>query len=376
MKLLFLKKAFNPYGGAEIYFRKVVEKLKKFAKVDVFSEKWEDIPEVEFKKARKHKIFYVFGLSPLSFALSAKKFVEKYGKSYDLVISFERTLIQDIYRASDGCHKRWLIQRKLYIDPLFKRVYLDLSPKHKVLTWLERECLKNSKIIITNSHMVKQDFKDFYGEEIAKKCKTIYNGVEIEKFKKLNPKERSKLRLITGFDLKKPILLFVGSGYFRKGLIYVLEVLKLLTDYNLIVIGKEQKENHFKRLVEVWGIKDRVYFLGARRDVAKFYQISDVFILPTIYDPFSNVVLEAMACGLPVITTSANGASEIIENNKSGFIIDFPIDIENLAIKVETAYKNREFLGENAYNTAQKFSLQEVVKNFYDLIKDQLGSKD
>jgi len=109
------------------------------------------------------------------------------------------------------------------------------------------------------------------------------------------------------------VVLFAGSGFERKGLIYLLQAFGSLTDKTsqLWVVGKGHI-GPYLRAAERLGVADRVKFWGPVTETAPFYQAATVLALPTLYDPCSNVVLEALGCGTPAITTAANGAAEFI----------------------------------------------------------------
>ena len=107
----------------------------------------------------------------------------------------------------------------------------------------------------------------------------------------------------------------------------------------LLVAGR-QKAGPYLRLVRKNGYVDNILFLGHVEKIESIFCASDMFILPTFYDPFSNVCLEAMACGLPVITTKLNGASEIIEDGVSGFVVDSPLQIEEMVTAATAVIEN------------------------------------
>ena len=127
------------------------------------------------------------------------------------------------------------------------------------------------------------------------------------------------------------LVLFVGSGFERKGLTYLLQAFSSLTDRAsfLWVVGRGRVAS-YQRLAERLGVAHRVKLWGPVAETAPFYQAATVLALPTLYDPCSNVVLEALACGTPVVTTAANGAAEFITPDENGAIIREPNDISAL----------------------------------------------
>jgi UDP-glucose:(heptosyl)LPS alpha-1,3-glucosyltransferase len=126
-------------------------------------------------------------------------------------------------------------------------------------------------------------------------------------------------------------LLFAGSGWERKGLLFAIEAMMLCKNrkMRLLVAGRGDTRPYKATRLRFWR-EDPVQFLGEAADLVPVYAAADIFILPTIYDPFSNACLEALASGLPVITTRSNGFSEIIEDGVHGSIIDDPANLVGL----------------------------------------------
>ena len=136
------------------------------------------------------------------------------------------------------------------------------------------------------------------------------------------------LRQRLGAPENGAVILFVGSGFERKGLTYLLQAFGSLRDKTsqLWVVGKGHIAV-YRRAAERLGVADRVRFWGPVTETAPFYQAATVLALPTLYDPCSNVVLEALACGTPAVTTAANGAAEFITPGENGALVPRPDDI-------------------------------------------------
>lgn len=268
--------------------------------------------------------------------------------------SLERITCPDLYRAGDGVHRVFLsIENKSKFNLL-----------HPVYLYLEQKCFNNAKSIIANSKMVKTQIIDTYHIN-PNKIKVIYNGIE---FKKINF-QKSFFKLSKEFSIIKnqPIILFVGSGFKRKG---VEEFLKIIADLKTkdikaFVIGKESNISYYKSLSEKLKINNKVFFTGPRTDVDDFYTISDVFLFPTHYDPFSNVVLEAMNFENVVFTTCNNGACEILEDD---FIMQKPYD-KQVSKLIDNLFDNRINL-ENKKNNNKLISEQfSIEKNLNKTLK-------
>ncbi len=187
------------------------------------------------------------------------------------------------------------------------------------------------RTVICNSRMVRDDIARRFGVA-DEKLQVIYNGVDLEAFHpRLREEHGRALREKIGVGETAPVILFVGSGYERKGLPTLLHALSRMSrnDARLWVIGRDKHETLMRKLAQTLGVDERVLFLGAQADVKPFYGAADVFALPTRYDPFPNAALEALACGLPLVTTTTCGAAELVTGS-NGRIVKAG-DIEALA---------------------------------------------
>jgi UDP-glucose:(heptosyl)LPS alpha-1,3-glucosyltransferase len=170
------------------------------------------------------------------------------------------------------------------------------------------------RAVICNSRMVRDDIARRFGVT-ADKLQVIYNGVDLETFHpRLRDEQGLALRDKAGVGADVPLILFVGSGYERKGLPTLLQALAAMKcrDARLWVVGRDKQETLMRKLAQTLGVDQRVMFLGGQADVRPFYGAADVFALPTLYDPFPNAALEALACGLPLVTTTTCGAAELV----------------------------------------------------------------
>jgi UDP-glucose:(heptosyl)LPS alpha-1,3-glucosyltransferase len=338
MKIAVIRKNFSLYGGAERYLSRLIAELAREGhEIHIFARRW-DTGSGENGKLILHRVPTVNAFSfleVLSFALFASALVRR--ENFDVIHSFDRTLHQDIYRAGDGCHREWLIQRKK-IEPWIKSLSHSLNPMHRSILSLEKRLFRSSrlKMIIANSRRGKEEIIHHYGVP-GTKIRVIYNGVDLTHF---NPETvisyRRAIREDWGIGKQDRLLLFVGSGYARKGLKFILSSLpRLEKNVKLLVVGKDRM-GPYQAMAEKLHITGRVHFLGPQKDVENFYAAGDLFVLPSIYEPCSNACLEALACGLPVVTSKMNGVSEMIREGKNGLIIENP---ENPSEMVEILHQ-------------------------------------
>jgi UDP-glucose:(heptosyl)LPS alpha-1,3-glucosyltransferase len=294
------------------------------------------------------------------------------------VISLERTYCQEIYRAGDGCHREWLLRKGVAAGPL-KRFFIPLNPLHTVLLHLEKRLFSDPglKMVVANSKSVKRDIIRHYGLPEEKIC-VIYNGIDAGRIAPVSHEEKARLRVELGIEAGMVTLLFVGSGFERKGLRYLIRAMGLLRDVDvrLIVVGKGRTSDYEREALKA-GAVERVSFKGPVKSAIKYYQASDIFVLPTLYEPFSNACLEAMATGLPVVTSIVNGASEVISDGESGAVVDDPTDHVALAGRI------REFMSADkrasasvlARKAAEALTIEKNVDAFMQLI-DDIARKD
>jgi UDP-glucose:(heptosyl)LPS alpha-1,3-glucosyltransferase len=265
----------------------------------------------------------------LAFALNTRRLLKAAGPQVGF--SLERVPGPQVYRAGDGCHREWLSRRAPHLSPL-ARAAQRLSPFHHVMLFLERRLFTDPELrrVIANSNQVREEIIRLYGVEPGR-IRVIMNGLDRQRFHPLAANAAAALRRRLGAPEDGAVVLFVGSGFERKGLTYLLQAFGSLTDKAslLWVVGKGRIA-FYQRLAERLGVAHRVKFWGPVAETAPFYQAATVLALPTLYDPCSNVVLEALACGLPAITTAANGAAEFITPGENGLIIPEPDDIAGL----------------------------------------------
>jgi UDP-glucose:(heptosyl)LPS alpha-1,3-glucosyltransferase len=247
-------------------------------------------------------------------ALAAAARLAVVGRSWDVIQSHERTLRQDVYRAGEGCHRAYLATRD-------RRAGRGLY--HRVVLALERRTLTGTPWIAAIARRGKAEIEALYGVDPAR-VSVVYNGVDLERF---HPRNRERHRAAARGEAGVPAgaftLLFLGSGFERKGLARAIEALGALRDAEsrLIVVGKGDT-SAYRTLAERLGVAARISWLGARPDPERWYAAADAVVLPARYEPFGNVHLEALASGVPVVTSVTAGGSEVIEPGRNGAVID------------------------------------------------------
>jgi UDP-glucose:(heptosyl)LPS alpha-1,3-glucosyltransferase len=301
----------------------------------------------------------------LGFALVVRSALRRAGLRF--VQSFERTLGQQVYRAGEGVHREWL-QRKRCSLPVLARGWSHLSLFDRVMLALERRVFCQTPLIVANSQRSQGEIARHYGIPPARMT-TIYNGVDTDRFHVgVRRCFREEQRTVWGVSADDRVLLLVGSGFHRKGLGYAIEALGELhrrgvKHVRLIVVGKGRLER-YQRLARQRAVADLVRFEGYRADVEHCYAGADLLVLPTLYDPFANACLEAMACGLPVLTSDANGAAELLQDGVNGHVLESPLSGATLADALQQLLpcERRQAMAEAACRTACEHPLSHALR--------------
>jgi UDP-glucose:(heptosyl)LPS alpha-1,3-glucosyltransferase len=288
---------------------------------------------------------------------------------FDLVQSYERLPHCDIYHAVDGVHAEWLRQRNR-ISGTAKKLGVAINPRHRFVLNAERAMYSSPrfKAAICISEMVKQDILRHF-DVSPEKLHVVYSGIDAAKY---SPGERDPLRAATRANLTipntAPVAVFVGSGFERKGLRAFLEALaldgKTSSDQAYgIVVGKDKQLAKYQALAKQLGISERVRFTGGVPDATPYYAASDVFVLPTLYEPFGLVYLEAMASGLPVVASHASGAAELVQEGVNGCVTD-ALDTSAIARAMKACMSQSAAMGMAARQTALTFTPQNMSQQY------------
>lgn len=314
-----VRRGFSSSGGAEAYLKRLAagvvaagHQVSLFTSADWPDEEWNLGPIVRLSAT-----------SAVGFADELEKISRG---NCDVLLSLERVWRCDVYRAGDGVHRAWLERRNEIAGPLQKLSRL-LNRKHSATLALEESLFGKcgAKRVIANSRMVKEEIIRHYGYP-EERIDVVYNGLPLGSLQR-DELDRAKTRDALGLSTNDIVVLFAGSGWERKGLRFALEAMERQDPRLKFLVAGRGEPRKFS--------SSRAQLLGVIREMPSLYRAADIFLLPTIYDPFSNACLEALAAGLPVITTRANGFSEIMESGRHGTIVDRPQDVDAIVAALE-----------------------------------------
>jgi UDP-glucose:(heptosyl)LPS alpha-1,3-glucosyltransferase len=186
--------------------------------------------------------------------------------------------------------------------------------------------------VICNSRMVRDEIVRHFALP-AERLHVIYNGVDLDAYvPELRLAHREAMRRRLDIPDRAVVYLHVGSGFARKGVGTLIDAFARLPDREarLLVVGRDRAERSMAARAARLGLAQRVHFAGGQADVKPWYGAADVFVLATLYDPFPNAALEALASGLPAIVSRQCGAAELIREGVNGHVVD-PLDVAGLA---------------------------------------------
>jgi UDP-glucose:(heptosyl)LPS alpha-1,3-glucosyltransferase len=264
----------------------------------------------------------------LSFHRNAQKAVASL--PVDRVFALSRSFPADAFRVSDPIHRYWMAIR---YPGKVHRFLQTLNPRHRAILDLEGAIFnpENTRCIVTNSALSKRIIGEHYTFP-AERIHVVYNGVDLNKF---SPATEN-----SGVPNDGEVrLLFVGQDFKRKGLAPLIRAMADLKAADvrcrLRVIGRDRPAPYMALAKEL-GVDGLIRFEEASGKIHEAYRAADLMVFPTLYDPFANVCLESLACGLPVLTTTTNGSFEVITEGEDGYVVDGGIDglAERLAEKI------------------------------------------
>ena len=365
----FLRRGYSSTGGVEAYLKGLAVGLigEGHRVVLLGTSEW---PASEWPGG---EILRCKGASLSDYSAEVARQKATSGVRFDLILSVEKVPGCDLYRTDEGLHRAWLSQRCHYIS-LWARLFQRISPKHREKLRLERQLFtpEATRRVISLSHKISGEIRDLYGYP-EKQISLIRNGVPTRSVTIFEERTRARKELDIPRDEK--VVLFVGTGWERKGLRFAISAVEELNDQKvkLLVAGKGVTKRY---------ASSSVRFLGGVREMNMVYDAADLFLFPTLFDPFPLATLEALSAGLPVITTAANGVSEIMTPGVHGEVISEPSDSAALIAALRKWLgmmndPNQVIQARDACSTlASEFTLERNLKETLAVIREVIAERE
>ncbi len=374
--------------GTERRIAEWISRLPRDYEIHIYSQRVED---VDLARMTWHRIPAIPGPHIINFLwwFAANHLwrwwdARFHGLRYDLV-----------YTAGTNCIDADLISVHIVFSEFFRQVAPELRllgnpvrfwPRllhrrlyYKLIILLERRLYPNPKTgIILIEKKTAADLKHFYG--IDGNLPVVYIGLDQQVFNsELRLRNRAAMRAQLGLRDDQFALVLVGNDWKKKGIAALLEALATLKDLPLILVvaGKDDSTPYQARIKEL-GLEGRVTFQPSRADVQSYYAVADVYVGPSLEDTFAQPPAEAMACGLPVITTATNGTAEIMTDGVDGLIVQDPNDSADLAAKIRLLFEDpalRERMGRAASETAKNYTWDRNGEQMRAIFAERLSRK-
>lgn len=339
MRIAIVRQRYTPFGGAERFVERALGALaREGAEVTLITRSWEGGERDGFSQILVDppckglaRLFGGRAERDRRFMRGVQDVIAK--NSFDIVQSHERIPGCTIFRAGDGVHAAWLDHRGRQLSGLARRA-ARLDPYHRHVLAQEAAMLVHPelKALICNSTMVRDEFIRYY-DVPPEKIVVIENGIDLVHFHPdLAGVHRDSMRLQLGIAEDAPVFAYVGGGFERKGVGRLIQALATMRNplARLVIVGGDRKLNAMKKLAARLGVGERVHFAGRQMDVRPWLAMSDAFALPTLYDPMPNAALEALAMGLPTVTSASCGIATRIVAGRNGHVCD-ALDVPTIA---------------------------------------------
>jgi UDP-glucose:(heptosyl)LPS alpha-1,3-glucosyltransferase len=382
MKIALAIENFSRYaGGAEAYAVALADTLvQEGFDVHLYGHLWDGEPAgATFHRLRRLPKWIPPSVRLLDFALQHKRMTTT--ERFDVILGFGNTLIMNVYQSHGGVHHISNIRKLQAVsNPLLrflKKLALLSTPKYHTRAWIESAPfrMKQRPVIIAISEMVRQDMAAYFGMD-SDGIELIYNGIDYAKFSTPAPEARNSLCKQWGFD-KEILFLFMAYDFRKKGVRYLVEAAGKLRQkvgaggFGVVIVGGPPSLQ-IRRMVTRLDLENTVVFHGPTTEPERYYHACDVFILPTFYDACSLVVLEAMAAGLPAITTIFNGAAGIITEGRDGLVLKDPRNTDEMGSAMHRFFDPNVLHGASAAAklTASNYTIERNHHQMIDVFRN------
>jgi UDP-glucose:(heptosyl)LPS alpha-1,3-glucosyltransferase len=368
VKLAIIRRRYAPHGGAERFIETSARELANAGiDVSIVAESWAGPGDESLRRiaVAGHGLTRASRLAHFQRAIADIVARER----FDLVQTHERLLTADIFRAGDGVHAAW-VARQVAERGGLRGAMMRLDPMHRLVIDTERRMARETDMIfVANSALVAREIAEWLAVP-ASRIRTIENGVDLAAFHPATDAERQTARAHFDIGPDEPVVAFVGSGFERKGAFRLVEALAQPAPRPLqaLIAGADRGLEALRARVAALGLTARVHILGGVSDPLSVYRAADLFVLPSLYDPMPNAALEALACGLPVVTTADTGIAEAVAEAKAGAIVTR--DPQSIVEGLAAVAGQKAAMSSAARALAQRFDLNAAMARWLALYRE------
>jgi UDP-glucose:(heptosyl)LPS alpha-1,3-glucosyltransferase len=322
VRLAIIRQRYTPQGGAERFLEGALEALlERNVAITLYTREWPQTKLQLIEPSIVNPYYIGRWWRDAGFARAVTKEIMR-GR-FNLVQSHDLVLTCDVYRPADGIHATWLEER-LKDAPASLRMRVAMSPYHRYKLSMERKLFASPWLrrVLCNSKLVRDDIKSRFGLP-DERLPVLYNAVDSNIYSPELRVHRERIRGKHKIPDEATLYLLVGSRFRRKGVAAALEALAQVPEpAHLLIVGDDRDTESYKSMARDLGVRGRVTFAGFQTEIGPYYGAADAFVLPALYDSFPDAAMEALACGLPVVTSTRSGAAELVSEHDAGFVCD------------------------------------------------------
>ena len=380
MKIAMTVPKYNKKGAISRYVAELAERFVKEHEVHIFSHEWKDVGSDDLIFHKTQMISKPPSLNFLSYLTSTTLKIN--AKNFDIVqCTTADRFSADVFNPM-SILRAWIdVLKKEKHRTVFGRKIL--TPGYLIGLGLEKHNYTkgNYKKIIPLSTSTKSELIKYYNVP-EEDIEVIPLGVDLDEFRPLRNQNLIELKKKYGIQEGDIVLNIVATEFHRKGLAELIKSLSIVkneakSNLKLLVVGGGQNTIGFDYLglADRLGVMDNIIFTGHVEDLNKHYNLADIFVFPTKYEGFGIPVIEAMAAGLPVVTTNTAAGEDAVENGKNGLLIEDPTDVREIAEKTSILIEDenlRNQMCKNARRTAEKFTWDNTAKRTLEVYEEAM----
>ncbi|MBS25259.1 MAG: lipopolysaccharide core heptose(I) kinase RfaP [Gammaproteobacteria bacterium] len=379
MKFAFCLYKYFPYSGlSRDFLRILVECQRRGHQAEVFVSSWQGSPPV---KSTNVTILGEWGENFLPNHVKDRRYYSRLrrqlkARSFDAIIGFNRMPGLDVYYGADFCY----IGRVQKANPPISR----LTARYRHFCSFEKSVFSSTSktLILSLSEREKKVYQEYYHTPDSRFL-VLPPTLDLDRRPVENHNDaRRNIRNEFGITDSALLLLFIGSGFETKGLDRALRALaslepELQKRSHLMIIGQE-RPGKFQALSEELGISNKVYFLGGRHDIPELLAAGDLLIHPAYRENTGTILLEAIAAGVPVLTTNVCGYAHHVQQANAGVVLASPFEQDRLNRELESllASKKRQHWGENGRRYGENEELYRMPVTAVDIIENYSQTKN
>jgi UDP-glucose:(heptosyl)LPS alpha-1,3-glucosyltransferase len=368
LRIAFLVHDYNRHAGHSRYVAELATRFKRDHEVHIYANTFE---EAEPAGLTYHRVpaWRAFELtSCLSFVVPATLGLRG---EYDIVHSQGLCGLRHNVATAHFCQPAWYGALAHLNGRLTWRQWLVRT----LITPLERRALsqRGTQRVIAISQRMQDDLASYYRR--TEGVRLIYHGVDLNTFDPRNRERyRDEVRAALGIESTTCLALFVGN--LQKGAAVAIRAVARVPGVRLLLVSGSDSTAD-RAVAQVENVVDRVTFQGHSKQVERYFAAADVFVFPTVYEPYGMVISEAMAAGLPVIAPRGAGAAELITHGISGWLADASWDVDQIAAGLQVLASDeprRTAMGAAARATVEQYTWDRVATETMAVYREIAGA--